>query len=157
MSVRPASEDDLDFIVALADEKRREYESHAPVFHRPAPDAAEVHRPWLAGLIADDGVGTFVSVGEDGVREGFVIATLVPSPPVYAPGGPTCSIDDFAVTASTDWAGAGRDLLRAAQEWGRRHGAVQTVVVCGPHDAAKRQMLGACGLSVVSEWFTAPL
>ena len=157
MSVRPACEDDLDAIVSMADEKRRQYEQHAPVFHRPAANACEVHGPWVAGMIANDGVTVQVSEDEDGACNGFVIATLAPSPPVYDPGGATCSIDDFVVTAPSHWASAGRDLLRAAQEWGRERGAVQTVVVCGPHDGPKHRMLTECGLQVVSEWLTAPL
>lgn len=157
MSVRQASKNDLDFIVALADDKRREYEQYAPVFHRPAHDARNVHRPWLADLIESDRAAVLVSEGEDDACHGFVIATLVPSPPVYDPGGPTCSIDDFAVMTATHWASAGHDLLQAAQAWGREQGAVQTVVVCGPHDGPKRQMLTDSGLEVVSEWFTAPL
>ena len=56
MSVRNAAHNDLDFIVALADEKRGEYAQHAPMFHRPAANAPEVHRPWLVGLIENDGV-----------------------------------------------------------------------------------------------------
>lgn len=35
-------------MVELADQARREYEPHAPVFQRPAHNAREVHRPWLS-------------------------------------------------------------------------------------------------------------
>lgn len=157
MSVRPACEDDLNAIVALADERRRQYAQHAPVFHRPAANAREVHRPWLAAMIANDGAAVLVSEDEDGACNGFVIATLAPSPPVYDPGGATCSIDDFVMAVPQHWATAGRDLLQTVQEWARERGAVQTVVVCGPHDGPKRRMLTECGLQVVSEWLTAPL
>jgi len=48
----------------------------------------EVHRPWVAGLVADANVGTFVHEDSSGV-DGFVIVTMGPAPPVYDPGGPT--------------------------------------------------------------------
>ena len=157
MGVRTATHGDLDIIVALADEKRRQYADYAPVFHRPAANAAEVHKPWIARLLGDDGAAVLVSEHGSGARDGFLIATLVASPPVYDPGGLTCSVDDFVVAAPARWDTVGRALLQAAQAWGRERGAVQTVVVCGAHDGLKRKMLIECGLAVVSEWFTAPL
>jgi hypothetical protein len=75
---------------------------------------------------------------------------------VYYPGGPTCSIDDFVVEAPELWSSVGRALLDAAVSETRRRGAVQTVVVCGPHDHPKRDMLVAAGHEVASEWFTRP-
>ncbi len=157
MTIRPATLDDLDFIVVLADENRRRCEQHAPVFHRPAADAPEVHRPWLAALIENDDVVVILSQEQDGTHDGFIVATLVPSPPVYDPGGATWSIDDFVVADSMQWGSVGRNLLWAAQAWGRARGAAQSVVVCGAHDEPKRQMRADSGLHVVSEWFTAPL
>jgi len=45
---------------------------------------------------------------------GFLIATLKPAPPVYDPGGPSCDIDDFAVTPAARWPTTGVRLsLRA--------------------------------------------
>jgi hypothetical protein len=66
-------------------------------------------------------------------------------------------IDDFSVSESDGWREAGSALLHVATEWARSRGAVQVVVVCGPHDQAKRRMLQDAGLYVASEWFTAPL
>jgi hypothetical protein len=157
MPVRAAHSGDLDVIVALSDDKRRQYEGQARIFYRPAPNAAAVHRPWLARLIEDGSVATFVHESDGAEVDGFVIVTLVSPPPVYDPGGPTCSVDDFVVATPSLWASAGRDLLSSASIWGREQGAVQMVVVCGPHDAPKRQMLQEAGLEVASEWFAAPL
>lgn len=141
----------------LADATRREHAQHAPTFHRPAPDALDVHQPWLARLVEDPDVGTFVADDSDGSLSGFVVITLVPAPPVYDPGGSSSLIDDFCVAAPELWPSVGADLLSSATEWARCRGAVQVVVVCGPHDTAKRELLARDGLVVASEWFTRPL
>jgi GNAT superfamily N-acetyltransferase len=157
MAIRVARLDDVEAMVDLADRKRQEYASHAPRFHRPAADAKQRHRPWLTSLVEKDDVCTLVS--ESGTRrvDGFVIASLVPAPPVYDPGGLTCLVDDFVVAEPALWRTVGLALLRAAEAWSRERGAVQAVVVCGPQDQAKRQMLLDAGAIVASEWFTAPL
>jgi GNAT superfamily N-acetyltransferase len=144
-------------MVELADTARRSYEPHAPVFQRPAADAREVHRPWLTQLVESPGAGTFVHEDADGAVDGFAVITTVPAPPVYDPGGPSSLIDDFAVSSPDRWATAGAALLEAATGWARERGAVQVVVVCGPHDGPKRALLRDAGLYVASEWFTAPL
>jgi hypothetical protein len=159
VSVREASPDDLDSMVALADAARRRYAAWSPTFHRPAADAVERHRPWLERLVTDPDVGSWVSTQERAVQ-GFLVATLVPAPPVYDPGGPTCLVDDFVVEETVDgeaWATTGHALLDRASAWAREHGAVQVVVTCGPRDAGKRSLLVEYGLGVVTEWFTAPL
>jgi GNAT superfamily N-acetyltransferase len=144
-------------MVDLADLKRREYEPFAPTFQRPAPNAMEVHRPWFAGLAKDPDVGTFVHEDTGGEVDGFVIVTTGPAPPVYDPGGATALIDDFTVASPELWQSAGAALLDAASQWAARQGAVQLVVVSGPHDAPKRALLEHAGLYVASEWFTTPL
>ena len=157
MDVRPARPDDVDQMALLADTKRREYHPHAPVFWRPAGHAIDVHRPWLAKLVEDDGVGTFVHEVADGNVDGFLVITLVPTPPVYDPGGRSSLIDDFVVTPPERWPTVGASLLGLATAWARAHGAVQVVVVCGKHDEAKRSLVRESGLQVASEWFTTPL
>jgi GNAT superfamily N-acetyltransferase len=147
----------VDQLAMLADTSRRAYEPHAPVFWRPAAKAIELHRPWLAGLVEDESAGTFVHEGADGGLDGFIVATLVPSPPVYEPGGESAQIDDFVVTPPDRWVTVGAELLRTATAWAAERGAVQVVVVCGHHDEVKRQLLRDSGLFVASEWFTAPL
>src|SRR3954470_2433762 len=115
----------------LADAKRREYEPHAPVFQRPAASAFEVHRPWLARLVGDPAVGTFVHEDGEGHVDGFVIITVVPAPPVYDPGGRSALIDDFAVSSPDRWETAGAALLQTVMDWAGDQGAVQVVVVSG--------------------------
>ncbi|HLO04418.1 MAG TPA: hypothetical protein VK191_15010 [Symbiobacteriaceae bacterium] len=89
----------------------------------------------------------------EGRVDGFVIARIVPSPPVYAPGGPTCSIDDFVAP----WPAPGNDLLEAAIAWAKEQGAAQVVVVTAEKDEAKRAMLAESDLSIASEWWTKPI
>ena len=140
----------------LADQKRRDYEPYAPIFQRPAENAMEIHRPWFDKLVDDPENGTFVHENATGEIDGFVIVAVGPAPPVYDPGGKSALIDDFAVASPSLWATAGAALLDAAQAWAREQGAVQVVVVCGPHDQAKRGLLQGAGLYLASEWFTAP-
>ncbi len=49
---RTAAAEDLDDIVELAELRRGEYARYQPVFWRPAADAKDRHRPYLARLIA---------------------------------------------------------------------------------------------------------
>lgn len=102
-------------------------------------------------------VGTFVHETADDSVDGFIIITSVPAPPVYDPGGLSSLIDDFTVSSPERWETSGAALLDMATSWARQRGAVQVVVVSGPHDQPKRDLLKSAGLFVASEWFAAPL
>lgn len=154
--VRSATRDDLEVIVRIADDRRREYAGYQPVFWRPAQDAHEKHAEFLGTLIDDEELITLV-VEMRGAVCGFLIARLVPPPPVYAPGGPSCFIDDFAVDRDEIWLTAGVALLRRAVVAGAQRGAVQVVVVTAHRDSAKRQALADAGLALTSEWWTAAI
>lgn len=148
MMIRPARPADLDLIVSLAAQRRIEYEAYQPQFWRVAPSAESLHRDHLAALIEDDEWGSFVSEPFGG----YVFCRLVPAPPVYDPGGPSCFVDDFAVTGRQLWLSDGRALLSAAAAWGAERGAAQLVVVNGERDAPKAELLAAFGLSIASTW-----
>jgi hypothetical protein len=150
--VRSAAPADVPAMIALAEEKRVQYVAYQPRFHRPAPDAREQQTPFFGQLVADPDVITLVHE-RDGAVDGFVIAMLIPPPPVYEPGGPTCVIDDFHVAGGQDWAGAGRALLDEAVLDAKARGAVQAIVICGPRDERKRALLSGGGYDVVTEWF----
>jgi hypothetical protein len=154
-AIRPAVPADIDAIIALGEQKRIQYEQYQLVFWRKAPDSAEKARAFLPHQMARENVISLVHE-RDGAVDGFVIAALVPTPPVYATGGPTLSIDDYHV-AGADWAVTGAGLLAEAVRLGKERGAVQVVVVCGQLDEPKRAMLAAAGLSVASEWWTKPI
>ncbi len=155
--VRTATVGDAPRMAELAELKREQYKHHAPVFHRPKPGMREAHAEFLASLIRNtDRHVALVNEAGDGHVDGFLVAGLSPAPPVYDPGGLTALVDDFMVEREELWATVGRRLLERAIEETRPRGAVQTVVVCGPHDAPKRAMLVESGHIVASEWFTKP-
>jgi hypothetical protein len=135
----------------MANARRRQYATYQPVFWAPAPDAEQLHKPYLAKLIDDQDVITLVSESS-GALTGFVIASIGDAPRVYDPGGRTCQIDDFVVEPGR-WTSAGTQLLRAAIELATSRGAIQAVVVTGHLDFEKREALKTCGLSIASEWW----
>ena len=153
--IRPAGQADLDAMTALAAMRREQYARYQPMFWRPAADAEQKQRPYLAKLVASDDVITLVS-DDTGRVTGLLIATLTPAPAVYDPGGLTCQIDDFVVSPAGKWPTTGAELLRAGLAEADRRGAIQAVVVTGHLDEPKRQALRACGLEIASEWWVTP-
>lgn len=139
-SIRPAVAGDLDRLLELGGARRRQYALYQPVFWRPATDAVEQQRRFLAKLISDDAVITVVA-DTGGTLVGFAVGTFVAAPPVYDPGGSACVVDDFAVAAPQQWLTVGVDLLRAIRHTARERGAAQVVVVCGHLDGPKRTTL----------------
>jgi hypothetical protein len=152
---RPAVSEDVEAMLDLAERRREQYQEYAPIFQKPAPKARDAQRPYFHQLVQDS---KFISlVHEDGQHvDGFIIASLMPAPPVYDPGGATCLVDDFMVEHPRLWSTVGKDLLKEACQQSQTYGAVQVVVVCGPFDHPKRALLQEQGLFVASEWFTRP-
>lgn len=151
MEIRKAQAADVPWMATLMAARREVYERYQPVFWKRAEGAEDGHAGFLAMLVDNPDVITLVA------ERGFVIATLVRSPPVYDPGGLTCSIDDYAVTDDGDWATVGSALLEAATAAAAQRGAAQVVVVTAHQDGPKREALKQAGLSIASEWWTAPL
>jgi len=156
VTIRAATAEDLDALTELAAAARAEQSVHQPVFWRPAPDARARHRPFLAGQIADAKVISLVDTDHDTVV-GFAVGVLHPAPPVYDPGGMTCTVDDFTVDDPQRWATTGTGLLREVRSRAAALGAVQVVVVVGHHDHAKQAALAAAGLTAASQWWTTPI
>lgn len=154
--IRDATADDISDIAALAEQRREEYEMAQPQFWRRAADAVERHLPWLTAQVSDPEVISLVA-RTGPTLDGFVFASVVTTPPVYNPGGPTGLVDDFAVAYVALWATTGRELLDAVKRHLTERGVAQVVVICGHHDLPKRAVLIEAGLSVASEWFVAPL
>jgi hypothetical protein len=155
--VRTAQTHDALRMAELAELKREEYAAYAPVFHRPKPNTRKMHATFLAGQVENaERHVALVHDAADGHIDGFLIASMVPPPPVYDPGGLTCLVDDFTVEAPDLWGSVGAELLDEAIRLSEPKGAVQTVVVCGPKDDPKRTMLLDSGHFVASEWFTKP-
>ena len=156
VEIRSAREDDIPQMVLLSAARRVRYAQAQPVFWNFAPDADEKQSAWLKHLLTRETVRGLIAESGSEVL-GFVLAQLVPSPPVYDPGGPTCSIDDYEVRDENSWPDVGRQLLDSALAWAREGGAAQAVVVCGHHDFPKREMLQAAGFPIASEWRVRPL
>jgi hypothetical protein len=152
MNVRRAVADDIPQMLELAEERRRLYETYQPTLWRSAPNAKSAQGAYFKTLISNRKNAIVLVYENAGVVHGFIVATLIEAPPVYAPGGKTCLIDDFAVTQN-NWDKAGRALMDEAHGVARAAGAIQTVVVCGHLDEAKREFLGSQDLSIASEWF----
>lgn len=152
LTIRKATQDDVPIMVELAEQRRVQYQHYQPRFWRKAADSREKHAPFLCKLVQDEHVVVLVSESS-GTVNGFLIATLVPAPPVYDTGGMTCSIDDFWVADGLGWEQSGKALLDEAMREMKTRGAVQTVVVCAHLDEAKRVMLSEEGFTIASEWY----
>lgn len=151
-TIREARLGDVPALVDLSERTREEYAAFQPRFWRKAADSRERQEAFFANLI-EQGRGIALVHEDDGVVDGFVIATMIASPPVYDPRGLTCLIDDFVVADAGRWGSAGAGLLRAVRAEVQRRGAVQVVVVCPHLDGPKRSLLLASGLSIASEWY----
>lgn len=143
-------------MVSLSAMKRAEYETYQPTFWRTARNAEEQQEPFFKVLIVRENAIALVEEGDGAIR-GFIIATLVGSPPVYDPGGLTCLVDDFTVATPDLWPSTGKRLLEEVTRRAKERGAVQVVTVCGQRDEPKRSLLSELGCSVASEWWTRPL
>lgn len=154
-SIRPAMPADVPHIVELSERHRTTLAQYQPLFWSKAEDSRAQHLRYIGGLLRRPDVLAFVH-GTAGELAGFIVGTLAPCPPVYA-AGLTCSVDDFWVADAQSWEITGRGLLDVLRQNARRRGATQVVVVCPHLDQEKRSMLDAAGLTVASEWFTAPL
>ena len=155
-AIRTAEADDIAGMVALSERYRQQLELYQPVFWRRAPGSAAAQAGYFQSLLLRPEVMPIVHQAVTGLA-GFLIATLFEAPPVYAPGGLTCTIDDFCVAEELHWPTTGATLLNEAVRRARERGAVQVVVVCPHRDQAKRTLLAAEGLAIASEWHTRPL
>lgn len=153
-SIRKARLADVPMMVALSEQRRLQYQSYQPLFWRKAADSREKQSPFLAQQLSRENVIALVHQRAE-IIDGFVLATLVPSPPVYD-AGLTCVIDDYCVL-DDDWDETGKPLLDVVTELVKERGAVQTVVVCGHLDEAKRAMLLTAGHTIASEWWVKPI
>jgi GNAT superfamily N-acetyltransferase len=152
VDILKATEEDLEQMVAMADERRSAYSKLAPQFWRPATNAAELQFPFYKSFIADPDFLSLVAK-DSSEYMGFLMAKLVNPPPVYNPGGPSCFIDDFYVRNSR-WERYGTPLLSRAREWAAKNGASQFVIVSGTSDTSKMNFLESQELLNTSTWFT---
>lgn len=156
MDIRRATASDLDAVVAIIEGQRRQYQKFQPTFWHKAPESAATTRAFFAGLVVEP--DTYFLVSTEGRRIlGFLIARKFLAPPVYAPGGDTWLIDDFAVSEPRHWLGIGEALLSHVSTLLHEHGAAQILAVCAERDLAKAEVLRRSDLTVASNWWTKPL
>jgi ribosomal protein S18 acetylase RimI-like enzyme len=156
MDVRRATASDIDAVVAIIEAQRRQYQKFQSVFWRKANNSAAASTAFFTRLIGED--GTYFLVATEGNQIlGFLIARKFPVPPVFAPGGDTWLIDDFAVAEARHWLGIGEALLSHASTLLHEHGATQILVFCADRDLAKAEVLRRSDLTIASNLWTKPL
>jgi len=145
--VRPLTADDLDWVAQFAGQRRERLVPHAPRFWRPAADAAERHRAFLAHLVADPDAVTLRT--EHGYLVGVERAGRL-------------VVDDMQVDPPEHWATEGVRLLEHARASGRlrvvvpvfereQMDAALTLAVALAEVWWHRDLEPATGLNVVSE------
>lgn len=153
LSIRDATQDDIEQMVELSKRKRLSYAEHQPLFWRKSENAEREQTKFFINLVKDAEIISLVQ-RKDNVIEGFIIAMLKQVPPVYNIEGLNCMVDDFVVRYPNQWETIGKELLDETLIRAKLMGAVQVVVVCGQHDQAKRKLLDSMNLSVASVWYT---
>ena len=156
MDIRRATASDLDAVVAIIENQRRQYQKFQPAFWQRAADAAAITRTFFGKLLGEPGA-YFLVATEGRVVLGFLIARKFPAPPVFEPGSDTYLIDDFAVSEPRHWLGIGEALLSHVSTLLHEHGAAQIVAVCADRDLAKAEVLRRSDLTIASNWWTKPL
>ena len=156
VTIRVASAGDVQAMAALVAAKRQMLENFEPVMWRPSEIAAQMTPQFFAHQVAQPQV--IARVAEEGGRFlGFVVGVLQDPPPVFAPGGKTLMIDDFAVAEGADGDAVAPALLEAVMSEARARGAVQIIVVAAAKDARASRWLEEKKLRVASQWWTRTL
>ena len=151
VSLRPGRWRDVPGMVRLIERKRAAYEQAQPVFWKRAATAAARTTAWYRLALLRPRTIVLVAT-RNGDPCGFLIAMPTRVPPVYDPGGPTVTVDDFAV-ADDDWTGIGMPLLTELRRIGRIRHWRQIVVIAGAADAAKLALLRDMDLAIASTWW----
>lgn len=149
--IRDAEASDSENMVGLSEAFRKRLVSFSPVFWRTAEDSFQKQLAWFTFLLPLEDTIALV-YEQNGNLRGFLIGRLTAAPPVFAPGGPVCLIDDFCVAAAADWPTIGRALLTAVEERAKTHGAPLSVVACAHQDLHKRAFLAQHGFATTTEW-----
>lgn len=156
VNARVASAIDIPAMAKLIEAKREALEGFEPVMWRPSPAAAQLTPAFFTHVLAQP--QAIARVAESaGAFVGFIIGMLQEAPPVFAPGGKTVVIDDFAVAEVADADQAGSALLDAVMSEARARGAVQMIVIAAARDARTTRWLEEKRLHVASQWWTRTL
>jgi GNAT superfamily N-acetyltransferase len=138
---------------AMAEARRVRYAAFEPVFGRRKPGSEAMSAQWFAHLLSRPET-VFLMAEWGGSPTGFLIASPVPTPPVFD-AGPTAVVDDFCVEDPALWPSVGQALLREARTRLKDRGIRQIVVVSGDKDVEKTAFLASERLSLASTWWVA--
>ena len=118
----------------------------------------EAQRHGLGHEFLEEASRTFARIAEESGRvTGFIIAGVQDAPPVFAPGGKTVLVDDFAVVEGASGDAAALALLDAVMSEGRARGAVQLIAIGAAKDARAARWFEEKKLHVASQWWTRTL
>jgi ribosomal protein S18 acetylase RimI-like enzyme len=156
MDIRRATASDLDAVVAIIEGQRRQYQKFQPTFWHKAADSAAATKTFFTKLLGEPQT-YFLVAAEGGQILGFLIACRLQRSAVFAPGGDTWLIDDFAVSEPRHWLSIGEALLSHVSTLLHEHGAAQIVVTGADRDLAKTEVLRRSDLTIASNWWTKPL
>lgn len=131
--VRTMTSDDVSWVVEMTRQRRESLVTHAPLFWRPAEDATDRHRAFLAQLIDDPDV---LSVR---TANGYLIAV---------DRGPAWLVDDATVAGEGEWEVEGVALLRHAQQ---RCGPLRVVVPV--FESSRMAAVLSVGLAPIEQWW----
>jgi len=121
--VRPAIAEDGDGITVVYLESAEHHARLDPARYH-VPDVERVRAQYRASRDAARDLGRTTLVAElHGAIVGFVDARCGPSPDPMHRGVLLCYVTEIAVSSAHRSQGAGAQLLRAAEEWGRQQGA----------------------------------
>ena len=138
MTVSPVTLADLDWIIARLAERRTSLTPLAPVFWRPAPDAAERHREFIEYLLTDGGALAYRTA------DSVLIAS---------PRGDGWLVDDLHVREGC-WTTDGIELWNALAA-NRRGDDVR--FVCPTYESDRAEFASSIGLSVGETWWLVEL
>jgi len=134
MSISPANLADVDWITARLAERREALRPLAPVFWRPAPNAAERHRQFIKYLLTDGGGLAYRTA------DSVLLAT---------PRGDGWLVDDLHVRDQY-WTTDGVDLWNALAA-DRRAEVVR--FVCPTYENDRAEFASNIGLTVAETWW----
>ena len=155
-AIRDAGLADVPAMVRLLSAYREKLSVWSPNFWRPSASARIVTSAFLAAQTAKRGVIALVSDTGAGVN-GFAIAAPAKVPPVFAPGGPTGLLDDFAIADSNGWDTIGRALIYELINRARTAEWSQLIATSPTADRDKNALLESVGLAPTSQWWVRQL
>jgi len=139
MNIRKAERRDAEALGRLGVMLMRTHYAFDPQrFLAPVEGSERGYASFLAGMLDSPHDCVFVAEDEDGRIAGYVFAALEPLSWKEL-RGPAGFIHDVAVAEDARRAGVATQLLRAAIEWLREHGAPRVLLwTAAPNEAAQR-------------------